>query len=478
VRTGVVVFTRDLRVHDHPALTAAITTCEHVVPLFVFDDAILRSRFNAPNRTGYLLDALADLDVSLRDRGGALATRRGEWASEVLRVARDASAASIHLSDDVSAFAKARRARLEAAAAGVRVSVQFHAGVTVVEPGAVTPTNGDHFKVFTPYHRRWLAAPRRPVLAVPRRITLPDGVDAGVRPELAHLVTGPRSPAVRPGGESHARRALNAWVRRHLGDYEARHDDLPGDATSHVSAALRFGCISPAEIEHQLRGRPGADAFLRQLCWRDFFAQVLAARPDAAWSDYRARGDRWNHDERGFAAWAEGRTGFPVVDAAMRQLRAEGFVHNRARMIVASFLTKDLYIDWRRGARHYLDWLVDGDLANNSLNWQWTAGTGTDTNPHRVFNPTVQGQRFDPDGDYVRRYVPELASVTGGAVHEPWSLPASARAALDYPPPIVDHREAIAEYRARLEALSASTRDAPGADRAVPSTRRPGSPRT
>ena len=244
-------------------------------------------------------------------------------------------------------------------------------------------------------------------------------------------------------------------MRRHLAEYGERHDDLPGDATSRVSAALRFGCVSAAELEQKLRGRPGADPFVRQLCWRDFYAQVLAARPDAAWRDYRARGDEWNDDPRRFAAWAEGRTGYPVVDAAMRQLRREGFVHNRARMIAASFLTKDLYVDWRLGARHFLDWLVDGEIANNNLNWQWTAGTGTDTNPHRIFNPTVQGQRFDPDGEYVRRYVPELAGVAGKAVHEPWALPAALRATLDYPEPIVDHHEAVAEYRARQAALSA-----------------------
>jgi deoxyribodipyrimidine photo-lyase len=288
-------------------------------------------------------------------------------------------------------------------------------------------------------------------------VVLPDGVGPDVRPLLGDLTTGAPSPAVAAGGETAARAALNAWVRRHLDEYAARHDDLAGDATSRMSAALRFGCISPAEIEHKLRGRSGADAFLRQVCWRDFYAQVLAARPDAAWSDYRPRGDRWNDDDSVFAAWADGRTGYPVVDAAMHQLRAEGFVHNRARMIAASFLTKDLYVDWRRGARHYLDWLVDGDLANNNLNWQWTAGTGTDTNPHRVFNPTVQGQRFDPDGDYVRRYVPELASIEGGAVHEPWRLPDDVRRRLDYPAPIVDHREAIAAYRAALSA------NAPGA---------------
>jgi deoxyribodipyrimidine photo-lyase len=199
----------------------------------------------------------------------------------------------------------------------------------------------------------------------------------------------------------------------------------------------------------KLRARDGAPPFVRQLCWRDFYHQILAARPDAAWHDYRRAPFSWADDDDAYAAWTEGRTGFPVVDAAMRQLRAEGFVHNRARMITASFLTKDLALDWRRGARHFLDWLVDGDIANNNLNWQWVAGTGTDTNPHRIFNPTVQGQRFDPDGGYVRRYVPELGPVEGGAVHEPWKLPESVRSELDYPDPIVDHRDAIAAYRDR-----------------------------
>jgi deoxyribodipyrimidine photo-lyase len=465
VSTGIVVFTRDLRVHDHPALVAAAASCERVVPLFVLDDAILSSRFNRPNRTGFLLDSLSDLDASLRDRGGALVTRRGDWVDAVLRVVHDAEATAIHVSRDVSAFAAARRARLERNAERARVAVEFHPGVTVVPPGAITPARGDHFQVFTPYHRRWLAAPRRPILAAPAQVVLPEGMEPGDRPSLGDLTPRSPSPDVVAGGETAARAALNAWVRRRLGEYAARHDDLPGDATSRVSAALRFGCISPAEVEHKLRGRPGADAFLRQVCWRDFYTQVLAARPDAAWSDYRPRGDQWNDDESLFEAWADGRTGYPVVDAAMRQLRAEGFVHNRARMIAASFLTKDLYVDWRRGARHYLDWLVDGDLANNNLNWQWTAGTGTDTNPHRVFNPTVQAQRFDPDGDYVRRYLPELASIAGGAVHEPWRLPDEVRRPLDYPAPIVDHREAIAAYRA---ALSATPRGARGAGPATP----------
>lgn len=449
---AVVVFTRDLRVHDHPALTAG-AAADGVVPLFVFDDAILGRRFARPNRVRYLLDALGALDTALADRGGRLVLRRGDWVHEVLDVARAVGADTIHLSDDVTPFAR-RRTDTLVAAAGPGIQVVTHAGTTVVPPGTCTPTGGGPFQVFTPYYRRWLEVPRRPVLAPPRSITVPD-VAGDAAPALADLVAGDPSPDLAPGGEEVARAALNRWVKAHLAEYGARHDDLPGDATSRVSAALRFGCVSPAEVEHKLRNRPGAEPFVRQLCWRDFYAQILAARPDAAWGDYRARGDEWNTADAHFTAWCEGRTGYPVVDAGMRQLRREGFMHNRARMIVASFLTKDLYIDWRRGAQHFLDWLVDGEIANNNLNWQWTAGTGTDTNPHRIFNPTVQGQRFDPQGDYVRRYVPELASVAGGAVHEPWKLPAEIRAGLDYPEPLVDHRAAIADYKDRLAALSA-----------------------
>ena len=366
---------------------------------------------------------------------------------ETLRVAATANATEIHLSDDVSGFARRRIARLEQEAATVGITVERHEGVGVVAAGAVTPGGGGHFQVFTPYYRKWLDAPRRAVTGLVPRFALPAGIDSGEIPDVRELAPGARSPDIVRGGESAARARLNAWTRSGLATYGDRHDDLPGDATSRISPYLHLGCVSPLEVVTKLSGRRGAEPFVRQLCWRDFYHQALAARPDAAWTDYRPRGDHWNDDDDAFAAWRDGRTGYPVVDAGMRQLAREGFMHNRARMIVASFLTKDLYIDWRRGARHFLDLLVDGDVANNNLNWQWTAGTGTDTNPHRIFNPTVQAQRFDPGGDYVRRYVPELASVTGGAVHELGPLERSAHG---YPEPIVDHREAIVEYKARL----------------------------
>lgn len=452
---AVVAFTRDLRLSDHPALAAACADARHVVPLFVFDDAILGGPFNCPNRTGFLLECLTDLDQVLRGVGARLVTRRGAWAATLADVAHDVGASAVFVSDDVSGYARRRLADLRRFAGARGIEVHVHDGVTVVAPGAVTPADGDHYKVFTPYHRRWSGAPRRPIAPTPVRVQLPGGIDTGSLPDLADLVAGPRSPDPMPGGTTAGHERLAAWIAEGLATYDDRRDDLPGDATSRLSPYLHFGCVSPLEALHAAGRHPasvaerssGAEPFTRQLCWRDFYAQILAACPDAAWNDYRTRGDRWNDDPATLAAWTEGRTGYPVVDAGMRQLRAEGFMHNRARMVVASFLTKDLYVDWRAGARHFLDLLLDGDVANNNLNWQWVAGTGTDTNPHRVFNPTVQGKRFDPDGEYVRRYVPELAALRGPATHEP---DAAVRRAYGYPAPIVDHHHAIAEYREQV----------------------------
>jgi deoxyribodipyrimidine photo-lyase len=246
-----------------------------------------------------------------------------------------------------------------------------------------------------------------------------------------------------------ARRRLESWLRSGLDDYERLRDDLGADASSRLSPYLRFGCLSPLQVLDRVRGREVADALERQLCWRDFFHQVLAANPELPRRDYRPRGDRWSRGRRPLEAWKDGRTGYPIVDAGMRQLRREGFMHNRARLITASFLVKDLYLDWRSGLAHFWDLLLDGDVASNAGNWQWVAGTGNDTRPNRVFNPVRQALRYDPQGDYVRRYVPELSGIGGPSVHEPWKLAPAVRRRLDYPAPIVDHDEAAARFRAR-----------------------------
>ncbi|MFE5091176.1 cryptochrome/photolyase family protein [Streptomyces sp. NPDC056638] len=445
---SVALFTSDLRVHDNPVLRAAVRDADAVVPLFVRDKGVHRAGFDAPNRRAFLADCLADLDAGLRRRGGRLVVRDADVVAAARAVVVETGARSLHIAGGVSGYAMRREGRLHTALAAVGCTLHVHdAVVTAIAPGRIVPAGRDHFAVFTPYFRRWQAAGVRGTLTAPRAVRLPDGVESGPLPERAE-VTGV-SPGLARGGESAGRRLLSSWLHGPLADYESGHDDLAGDVTSRLSPHLHFGCLSAAEVINRARqrGGPGADAFVRQLAWRDFHHQVLAARPDAAWEDYRTRHDHWRSDEDEVEAWRAGRTGYPLVDAAMRQLAYEGWMHNRGRMLVACFLTKTLYADWRVGARHFLDLLVDGDLANNQLNWQWMAGTGTDTRPNRVLNPVIQGKRFDPRGAYVRRWVPELAELADGEIHEPWKLTGPRRTAIDYPDPLVD----LAEARARFE---------------------------
>ncbi|MEU3826635.1 deoxyribodipyrimidine photo-lyase [Streptomyces sp. NPDC029080] len=449
---SVVLFTADLRLHDHPPLRAALEGRRQVVPLFVRDRAVAAAGFAVPNRLAFLADCLRDLDAGLRERGGHLVVRSGDAVEEVCRVAAEADADEVHTAADASAFAHRREGRLRRALEAEGRRLYVHDSVTTaVGPGQVTPGSSDHFAVFTPYFRQWSEQRLRDVLAAPRAVRVPPGVGSEDLPARAGLTEV--SPGLAEGGEEAARRRLIAWFRSGLAAYEDRHDDLAGDATSRLSPHLHFGTLSPVELVHRARraGGPGAEAFVRQVAWRDFHRQVLAARPTAAHADYRTKHDRWRSERTAgddIEAWREGRTGYPVVDAAMRQLRHEGWMHNRARLLTASFLAKTLYVDWRIGARHFLELLVDGDLANNQLNWQWVAGTGTDTRPNRVLNPLTQARRHDPDGAYVRRWVPELAGVPGAAVHEPWKLPESDRARLGaYPERIVDLADGLARFK-------------------------------
>ncbi|MEU0564882.1 deoxyribodipyrimidine photo-lyase [Nonomuraea sp. NPDC005983] len=403
METAIVLFTRDLRVHDHPALAAACATACRVVPLFVLDPAVPAGR-----RRPFLLDCLRDLRDSLRERGGELLVRQGDVVAETMRLAQETSAEAVHVSADVSSLARARQRRL----AAERIEVRTFPGVTVVPPGLLRPSGGgDHYRVFTPYWRAWSAAPRRAAAETPAAVRVPPGLDPGRIPGQ------PSSGGVR-GGERAARARLAEWIRTGLDGYAEGRDDLAGDRTSRLSPFLRFGCLSPLE----LAGLP-SDGFVRQLCWRDFYHQVAFAFPELNRRDYRPRGARWREDEEAAEAWRSGMTGIPVVDAGMRQLRAEGWMHNRARLITASYLVKHLRIDWRVGADHFFELLLDGDVADNSGNWQWIAGTGNDTRPNRTFNPVRQAGRFDPDGAYVRRHVPELADVPTRLIHQPWTSP-------------------------------------------------------
>ena len=442
--TQLVLFNRDLRVHDHPALHAAASSGGIVVPLFVLDERILAAPFAAPNRLAFLLDSLVALRSALRALGSELFVRRGDPGHVVADLLRQSGATTLHLSDDVSAYATRRQHALARVAGDLGVEVVRHPGNVLVAPGAIRPTGGNHFKVFTPYWRRWLEAPVRQPVALPGSLRAPVGLVPGVIPDVADLVAEAASPGLFAGGESAGRARLEAWLDGPIADYEERRDVLADDATSRLSADLHFGTLSVVEIADRIdRRQSGHDAFLRQLCWRDFNHQLLASNPDLPRRDYRPRRDQWRDDDAAFAAWADGRTGIPIIDAGMRQLRAEGFMHGRARLLTASYLTKHLAIDWRRGAAHFAYWLVDGDLANNWANWQWVAGTGTDTRPNRMFNPVAQARRYDPDARYVRRWVPEIAHLPDDVVHEPHVAAEALRAGgRHYPAPLVDHAEA------------------------------------
>jgi deoxyribodipyrimidine photo-lyase len=432
MRTAVVLFTRDLRVHDHPPLAAACANAERVVPLYVLDPAL--GSLSA-NRTRFLHQCLADLRAALRERGADLVVRSGDPVAETIKLAREVGAEGIGLSADVSTYARRREQRLRAECEKHRIALKLFPGLTVVDPGSLTPGGGGAaYRVFSPYHRSWLAASWRDEVATPHKITLPNDLAVGRLPALP----AGESPDAAEGGETEGQRRLTGW-KRHIEAYAELHDDMPADGTSRLSPYLRWGCLSPLAVANAAASQ---DAFVRQLCWRDFYYQVALDFPHLSTRAYRKAGDlEWRDDPDALKHWQDGLTGVPVVDAGMRQLRAEGWMHNRARLITAAFLTKHLGIDWRHGVQWFFRWLLDGDVPNNSGNWQWVAGTGNDTRPYRRFNPIRQAQRFDPDGVYVRRYVPELKGIDGGAVHQPWRLPDDVRRGLDYPGPLESHRD-------------------------------------
>ena len=431
--TAIVVFTRDLRLHDNPALHQACARARQVVPLFVLDPAIAAP----PNRARFLAESLADLRGSLRERGGDLVIARGDPAAEVIALAGETKASAVYLADDVSHYATARRRALERECATHRLDLSFTPGLTVVPPGEAKPAGGGHYRVFTPYWRAWRAATWRRHYPAPQAISMPAVERVGPLPAGGHGA----SAGLATGGERVGRQRFVSWRKGQLAGYDQNHDDLAGDATSRLSAYLRFGCLSPLEVAIGALDRPAGDGqgeeFCRQLAWRDFFYQVTAAFPDIARKNYRP-GAAWHQDQAALDAWRAGQTGIPIVDAGLRQLAAEGFMHNRARMITASFLTRNLGIDWRHGYAHFAALLADGDVAANAGNWQWVAGTGNNTRPNRVMNPLRQAQRFDRDGQYVRRYVPELAGLDPAYIQAPWKLAAAHRRQLGYPGPIVE----------------------------------------
>ena len=431
---------RDLRLSDNPALLEAAAGGA-VLALFVVDPALWAPA--GASRRAYLLASLRALDESLRERGGRLAVVPGRPVDAVPRAARAVGAPRVHVAADFGPYGHRRDAAVEEALAGAGVELVRTGSPYAVAPGRLTTGSGAAYQVFTPFHRAWAEHGWRAPAGAPEGhewLTLEDGTAAlpdAVAPEGLTL------PAA---GEAAALRRWAEFLDR-VGDYAADRD-LPGvDGTSRMSVHLKWGEIHPRTMLADLARlrSDGAAAYRRELAWREFYAAVLHARPESAREYWRPEHARMRYDEPGIQleAWRSGRTGFPIVDAGLRQLRATGWMHNRVRMLAASFLVKDLHLEWQHGARHFMRWLVDGDLASNQHGWQWVAGCGTDAAPYfRVFNPTAQGRRFDPHGDYVRRWVPEL-----GAVADPHDPSPEERAEAGYPEPIVDHaverREAL-----------------------------------
>ncbi|MGQ9548734.1 MAG: cryptochrome/photolyase family protein [Roseiflexus sp.] len=481
-------FRRDLRVRDNPALSrAAVRSSGLVIPLFILDEAILHAPRTGEARVAFMLAALRDLDASLRMRGSRLIVRRGRPFDVLRDLVRETGAVGVSWNQDYTPFARQRDRRIEAMLRDLNVATLISADAVIMEPDDVRTDDGRPYTVYTPYRRRWRALVeqrRDDVLRAfepPILQPVPDSLEDRPIPNSADLgLTVTQQIPV--GGETNGTARLEAFLDPcaacGIAGYADRRNLLAEPATSQLSPYLRLGCVAPRAAlraaltlldrmaEEQDAARTAAliksiETWIGELAWRDFYYQILWHHPHVLRSAFKPQYNalEWENDPVLFDAWKEGRTGFPIVDAAMRQLNREAWMHNRARMIVASFLTKDLLIDWRWGEHYFMQRLVDGDHAANNGGWQWSAGTGTDAQPYfRIFNPVTQGQTFDPRGVYVRRYLPELDAVPDRYIHAPWTMPRIEQQRYgviirrDYPAPIVDHAErrarALVLYRA------------------------------
>ncbi len=426
-------FRRDLRLSDNPMLTAAGERDGSAVPLFVVDPALWEPASDV--RRAYLAHSLRALDADL---SGQLLVKHGDPVARVVDVARRAGAESVHIAADFGPYGAQRDEAVRAALQAEGIDLVVTGSPYAVAPGRVTKDDGTAYRVYTPFYRAWRRHGWRAPAADP-------DVTWVMAEECDGIPSAPDLPFDLPAAGEEA--ALERWAAfrdQRLQEY-ADHRNLPAiDGTSAMGHHLKWGEIHPRTMLADLGDSEAEDVFRKEIAWREFYADVLHQRPTSARQSLDARFDdafAWDSGDRAdelFEAWAAGQTGYPFVDAGMRQLLTEGWMHNRVRMVVASFLVKDLHLPWQRGAAHFMRWLRDADLASNSHGWQWTAGCGTDASPyHRVFNPVGQGERFDPDGDYVRRYVPELAHLPGKAVHQPWEVLGGYDGG--YPERVVDH---------------------------------------
>jgi deoxyribodipyrimidine photo-lyase len=455
-------FRNDLRLDDNRALAAAAKGAGELVLLFVLDPRLLGGAKAATPRASFLVGCLERLAADLEARGQRLVIARGDPARLVPKIARDARVSRVTWSRDASPFARRRDTLVRRALEADGIAVTDHKDRVVFESDEIRTKQGGPFQVFTPYRNAWWARFEADPPEGAARLRLPPPVEVASAPLPARDAVPCRIAAgdLPAAGEAAARRRLDRFLDGAVARYATDRDRPDVDGTSRLSPYLRFGALSVRRCfaaarecaRAEPRSRAGIAKWLDELVWREFYMAVLAEHPHVLGRSFRPAFDavRWEDDDAGFAAWCEGRTGYPFVDAAMRQLAATGWMHNRARMVVASFLTKDLLIDWRRGERFFYDLLVDGEPASNNGGWQWAASTGTDAQPYfRIFHPVSQGERFDPEGRYVRRWVPELRDVPAKWLQRPWEAPSPPR---DYPRPIVDHAErrqlALARYEA------------------------------
>ncbi len=466
---AVMWFRRDLRINDLPALAEA-AGAPAILPCFVFDDRLITGgRFPSPDRTGFMLGCLEELRTSLRDLGADLIFRRGRPEDVIPGLAEEVGASSVHWTEDVSPFSRRRDQAVGRNLAKLGIVASPHPGAYIADrPGEIRSGHDRPYTVFSPFAKAWRDIERRLIETPPRSLTLAGDPDRGKMPTLKDLgladATGTTSFAP---GEAAARKAAGLFLRHGLADYGKQRND-PAGGSSRLSPYLRWGCISALEVEEKLgsgRGE-GPRVFRSELAWRDFYAAVLDNFPEVTHQEFqeRYRGTlNWQEDDELLEAWRLGQTGYPLVDAGMRQLLGEGWMHNRVRMVVASFLTKDLHLDWRSGESWFMERLLDGDIASNNGGWQWVTSVGTDPKPYfqRMFNPMTQQERFDPDGEYVRRWVPELNDVPDEHLVRPWKMSteeqagSNCRIGRDYPEPVVDHAEerrfAVERYRATAE---------------------------
>jgi deoxyribodipyrimidine photo-lyase len=482
LRNSIVWFRRDLRVEDHAALHHALRASadrpsSRVYCVFVFDSDILDGLPRDDRRVQFIHASLEELDARLRAWGAYLIVRHGRAADEIVRLADELDAESVFANHDYEPQAIARDRTVQQRLREAGRSLQTFKDQVIFEKDEVLTLAGGAFSVFTPYKNAWLK----------RLAAHPDALDAfetapwaaalapapagHALPSLAQLGFAPHAAPIAPVGMSGARQLLDAFLER-IDDYRVARDFPALDSTSRLSVHLRFGTLSVRALVRLLReradnGKDGAATWLSELIWREFYMMILQRHPRVVTQSFKAAFDKlqWEQGDdadAAFAAWCEGRTGYPLVDAAMAQLNSTGFMHNRLRMVTASFLTKDLGISWVPGERYFAAQLNDYELSSNNGGWQWAASTGCDAQPwFRIFNPVTQSKRFDPDGAFIRRWLPQLAGLDGAAIHAPWlAKPALLeRAGLvlgrDYPHPIVDHEQARERTLARFGVVRA-----------------------